>query len=44
MISHPGHGRLPNSGGYCGIGGTNVKPGDPSQWGACQTGMVPTEK
>ncbi|MET8047162.1 MULTISPECIES: peptide-methionine (S)-S-oxide reductase MsrA [unclassified Streptosporangium] len=33
-----------NPGGYCGIGGTNVKLGDPSQWGACQTGLVPTEE
>ncbi len=30
--------------GYCGIGGTNVKLGDPSEWGACQTGLTPTEK
>lgn len=33
-----------NKNGYCGIGGTNVKLGDPSQWGACQTGLVPTEE
>ncbi|WP_031169691.1 peptide-methionine (S)-S-oxide reductase MsrA [Streptosporangium roseum] len=33
-----------NPGGYCGIGGTNVKLGDPSQWGVCQTGLVPTEE
>ncbi|MEV8634719.1 hypothetical protein AB0395_23985 [Streptosporangium sp. NPDC051023] len=34
--------KVPN--GYCGIGGANVKPGDPSGWGACQTGLVPTEE
>ncbi|MEV8634726.1 peptide-methionine (S)-S-oxide reductase MsrA [Streptosporangium sp. NPDC051023] len=34
--------KVPN--GYCGIGGTNVKLGDPSGWGACQTGLVPTEE
>ncbi|WP_165781216.1 hypothetical protein [Streptosporangium minutum] len=33
-----------NPGGYCGIGGTNVKLGDPSQWGACQTGLAPIEE
>lgn len=33
-----------NPGGYCGIGGTDVKLGDPSGWGACQTGLVPTEE
>ncbi|MEU7989169.1 hypothetical protein AB0B56_30330 [Streptosporangium canum] len=33
-----------NPGGYCGIGGTNVKLGDPSEWGACQTGLVLTEE
>ncbi|MEV4180024.1 peptide-methionine (S)-S-oxide reductase MsrA [Streptosporangium canum] len=33
-----------NKNGYCGIGGTNVKLGDPSEWGACQTGLVPTEE
>ncbi|MFD8531984.1 peptide-methionine (S)-S-oxide reductase MsrA [Streptosporangium canum] len=33
-----------NPGGYCGIGGTNVKLGDPSEWSACQTGLVPTEE
>ncbi|MEU7454804.1 peptide-methionine (S)-S-oxide reductase MsrA [Streptosporangium roseum] len=33
-----------NPGGYCGIGGTNVKLGDPSEWAACQTGLVPTEE
>ncbi|WP_433250027.1 peptide-methionine (S)-S-oxide reductase MsrA [Streptosporangium sp. CA-135522] len=33
-----------NPGGYCGIGGTDVKLGDPSEWGACQTGLVPTEE
>ncbi|MET8339356.1 peptide-methionine (S)-S-oxide reductase MsrA [Streptosporangium canum] len=33
-----------NPGGYCGIGGTSVKLGDPSEWGACQTGLVPTEE
>ncbi|MEU3167818.1 peptide-methionine (S)-S-oxide reductase MsrA [Streptosporangium sp. NPDC006930] len=33
-----------NPNGYCGIGGTNVKLGDPSEWGACQTGLVPTEE
>ncbi|GHE43120.1 peptide methionine sulfoxide reductase MsrA [Streptosporangium violaceochromogenes] len=31
-----------NPGGYCGIGGTDVKLGDPSEWGACQTGLTPT--
>ncbi|MEV7966691.1 peptide-methionine (S)-S-oxide reductase MsrA, partial [Sphaerisporangium sp. NPDC088356] len=25
-----------NKNGYCGIGGTNVKLGDPSEWAACQ--------
>ncbi|MET8339358.1 hypothetical protein [Streptosporangium canum] len=30
--------------GYWGIGGTNVKLGDPSEWAACQTGLVPTEE
>ncbi len=34
--------KVPN--GYCGIGVTNVKLGDPSEWGACQTGLVPTEE
>jgi hypothetical protein len=34
--------KVPN--GYCGIGGTNVKLGDPSEWAACQTGLVPTEE
>ncbi|GAB3883179.1 hypothetical protein GCM10027612_14850 [Microbispora bryophytorum subsp. camponoti] len=33
--------KVPN--GYCGIGGTNVKLGDPSGWAACPTGLVPTE-
>ncbi|MFI7055239.1 peptide-methionine (S)-S-oxide reductase MsrA [Streptosporangium canum] len=33
-----------NPGGYCGIGGTNVKLGDPSEWSACQTGLIPTEE
>ncbi|WP_433250099.1 hypothetical protein ACQPYK_03585 [Streptosporangium sp. CA-135522] len=32
------------SNGYRGIGGTAVKPGDPSGWGACQTGLVPAEE
>ncbi|MEU7988051.1 hypothetical protein AB0B56_24575 [Streptosporangium canum] len=36
------HRRIPHD--HCGLGGTNVKLGDPSQWGACQTGLVPTEK
>ncbi|MFD8528613.1 hypothetical protein ACFV0L_14480 [Streptosporangium canum] len=30
--------------GYCGIGGTNVKLGDPSGWSACQTGLAVTEE
>lgn len=34
--------RIPN--GYCGIGGTNVKAGDPSEWGACQASLVPAEE
>ncbi|WP_433250042.1 hypothetical protein ACQPYK_03485 [Streptosporangium sp. CA-135522] len=33
-----------NPGGYCGIGGTDVELGDPSEWGACQTGLAPTEE
>ncbi|MFF3667321.1 hypothetical protein [Microtetraspora malaysiensis] len=33
-----------NPGGYCGIGGANVKLGDPPRWGACQTGLLPTEE
>jgi peptide-methionine (S)-S-oxide reductase len=30
--------------GYCGIGGTSVKPGDPSEWDACQAVLVPDEE
>ena len=30
-----------NPGGYCGIGGTSVKLGDPSEWAACQAGLIP---
>ncbi|MFJ2029083.1 hypothetical protein [Streptosporangium sp. NPDC087985] len=30
--------------GYRGFDGTNVKLGDPSEWAACQTGLVPTEE
>jgi peptide-methionine (S)-S-oxide reductase len=33
-----------NPGGYCGIGGTSVKLGDPSEWAACQTGLVSAEE
>ncbi|GII02303.1 hypothetical protein [Planobispora takensis] len=33
--------KIPN--GYCGIGGTNVKLGDPSEW-ACQTGLTSSEQ
>ncbi|MER6825149.1 hypothetical protein ABT352_04100 [Streptosporangium sp. NPDC000563] len=44
MISCPDRGSLPNPGGRCGIGGTNVKLGDPSEWAACQAGLVPTEE
>ncbi|SNS90148.1 peptide-methionine (S)-S-oxide reductase [Streptosporangium subroseum] len=33
-----------NPGGYCGIGGTSVKLGDPSEWASCQAGLVPTEE
>ncbi|GAT68069.1 methionine sulfoxide reductase A [Planomonospora sphaerica] len=32
-----------NPGGYCGIGGTNVKLGDPSEW-SCPTGLTVTEE
>ncbi|MFC4058709.1 peptide-methionine (S)-S-oxide reductase MsrA [Planomonospora corallina] len=32
-----------NPGGYCGIGGTSVKLGDPSEW-ACQTGLTSSEQ
>lgn len=44
MISRSDRGGLPNLGGHCGIGGTDIKLGDPSEWGACQTGLVPTEE
>ncbi|GAA3127498.1 peptide-methionine (S)-S-oxide reductase MsrA [Planomonospora alba] len=32
-----------NPGGYCGIGGTNVKLGDPSQW-SCPTGLMSADE
>ncbi|MFI6321309.1 peptide-methionine (S)-S-oxide reductase MsrA [Nonomuraea sp. NPDC050556] len=31
-----------NPGGYCGIGGTNVKLGDPSEW-SCPTGLTTSD-
>ncbi|MEU8822471.1 peptide-methionine (S)-S-oxide reductase MsrA [Streptomyces sp. NPDC048636] len=32
-----------NPAGYCGIGGTGVKLGDPSDGGSCPTGITPTD-